>query len=484
MNKSFFTNSFSGVIQFIVSSVISFATISLFIHRLGLEKYGIFAILSLIGNLSIYVNLGLNLTIIKYLSEQGKCVESDYDILTSFLIILMVLIPMTLIGLFFRETILLNVLKIPLSYYQDVKVFYYFLLISNVIVFLSQIGMAVIDSQQKIYLSNLGQIIYNLLYWGSIIFLIKTKFSFALMGFCILIASIIWFLMVSIFAKSTWGWLKLKGYRSNFRRIVKKQLKYTSKIYLSNIIGFFYEPLTKVLISNFLGLNAVSYFDVALRIKSAVWSIFVKIYYPIFPLVSSLTDIKKVRGIIHKTEQYAAFYMTPLIMIFLFSTRALISLWIGKDVNIIAFGVGAISISFIIGSVVLPNYQFLISKNFAAKAIYLQSANVITNLIVFFITYKYLGYYSAVLSFSIAIFSSLFLSLYYQKKYLNSLIFDSINQINKLLILFILCFMIGYTFNLFLKTDVMKIFILPIPILLVSLILLRKWGYLNLQFVS
>jgi O-antigen/teichoic acid export membrane protein len=482
MNKSFFTNSFSGVVQFLFSSILSFAAISFFIHRLGLEKYGIFAILSLIGNLSIYVNLGLNLTIIKYISEQGKCPESNYDIITSILIIFVVLIPITLVGFLFREPILLNILKIPIAYYSDVKDFYIFLLISNIIVFLSQIAMAVIDSQQKIYLSNIGQIIYNLLYWGSVFILIKIGFTFSRLGLCILFASLIWFLMAFVFAKIIWGNFTIKGYKSNSRRILKKQLHYTFKIYLSNMIGFFYEPLTKILISNFVGLNAVSYFDVALRIKSAVWSIFVKIYYPIFPLISSLTDFGRIRQIIHKTEQIACFYMTPIIVVFLFSTRPLIAIWIGKDVDIIALGVCIITISFIIGSIVLPNYQFLISKNYASKTIFLQLANVITNLIIFFLTYKYIGYYSAILSFSIALLSSLILNLYYQKKYLNSLIFDSLKQINKLLALFIICFCIGYISNIFLHSDYLKLFLLPVPIILTALFFIKKWGYLKMNF--
>jgi O-antigen/teichoic acid export membrane protein len=482
MNKSFLTNSFSGVAQFLLSSILSFAAISFFIHRLGLEKYGIFAILSLIGNLSIYVNLGLNLTIIKYLSEQGKCFESNYDIITSILLILGVIIPLTLIGFLFRETILINILKIPPSYYSDVKNFYVFLLISNIIVFLSQIAMAVIDSQQKIYISNIGQIIYNLVYWGSIIIIIKIGFSFSVMGLCIFLASFIWFIIAFVFARIIWGKIIIKGYRTNFRRIFKKQLKYTTKIYLSNMIGFFYEPLTKILISNFLGLNAVSYFDIALRIKGVVWSIFVKIYYPIFPLISSITDFARIRQIIHKTEQYACFYLTPIVVIILFSTRPLIAIWLGKDIDIIAFGVCVISISFIIGSIVLPNYQFLISKNYASKTIILQLANVITNLIIFFLTYKYFGYYSAILSFSIALFSSFILNLYYQKKYLNSLIFDSLKQINKLLFLFIICFCIGYISNIFLRSDYLKIFLLPVLIILTGLFLIKKWGYLKMNF--
>ena len=58
--KTLINNSLSGLVQLIITALLTFICIPVFINKLGVELYGVFAIVSVIGNLNIFANLGLN----------------------------------------------------------------------------------------------------------------------------------------------------------------------------------------------------------------------------------------------------------------------------------------------------------------------------------------------------------------------------------------------------------------------------------------
>ena len=84
--KVLINNSLSGVCQLVITALLTFFSIPIFIHKLGTELYGVFALVSVIGNLNLFTNLGLDVALTKFIAEQGKSVESDKDILMSLLL--------------------------------------------------------------------------------------------------------------------------------------------------------------------------------------------------------------------------------------------------------------------------------------------------------------------------------------------------------------------------------------------------------------
>ena len=164
--KTLINNSLSGLVQLIITALLTFICIPVFINKLGVELYGVFAIVSVIGNLNIFANLGLNTSLIKYISEQGKCPDSENDIFSSLLIIGVIIIPITILAFILNRFLLIDVLNIPIQYYEQTKTLLFSLLISNFLLIVGQILTAVLDALQKIYLTNFAQLIYSIIYWG------------------------------------------------------------------------------------------------------------------------------------------------------------------------------------------------------------------------------------------------------------------------------------------------------------------------------
>jgi O-antigen/teichoic acid export membrane protein len=470
--------------QTLVNTFLLFVTIPVFLRLLGTEEYGVFSLIMVIGSLNTIVNLGLNSTLIKFLAEQGKGKESNLDILVNLIIILSVLVPLTMAAIAFHRFVLVSVLGISPARAVQVRWLYFYVLVSNSLLILGQTFSAILESLQKVYVTNVCQMIYNLAYWGLILLVLLLGFDLNAVGAMALVASSIWFSIIIAAAFGSWGSFSASKLRSNFNRVAKKQLRYGMPIFFSSLVNFFYEPFTKILLSHFIGVHAVAVFDIALKIRNQIWGLISKIFQPLYPLLAQLADMARLRRIVHDLEQKSFFLVVPFIPIVIFTTRPLISIWLRENVEIISVTVIFILSAYLVAVTVIPNYQFLMAKGHASKTIVLQGSNVVFNALFFLLTFRWLGYYAVVVGNVGAIMSSYVLSLYYQKKYLNSLIFDSWIQLAKLTAILVGCYFVGFIGNALIDSAWLKLGIIPILIGSVALVLFRALRLFSPEDVS
>jgi len=485
MRKIIVLNSLSGVVQILIGTVLVFFTIPIFISKLGIELYGIYSILLLIGNLNSITNLGITSSLLKFVSEQGKVQQSNNDIIVSFAVLFFVGILFNVIGFVFHNFILVNLLGIPSKYYnQDTIVLFYCLLVANGILFVGQIGVAVLDSLQKIYLTNLLQLVYNFSYWSFVLLSLFIFTSLKMIGVAILLSSSIWMILIIIFFIKHWGKINFRGLNKNFKFTLKKNISYGSKIYFSGVINLFFEPLSKILISNFIGISEVGYYDIILRIKTQLMNLITKGLYPIIPHLSVEQNINKIRLLIHDLEQKISFLIIPLLVMTIYGIPAFIELWLGKNLNIISLSATLIISVYLLSIILLPNYQFLTFKGYPNKTILMQFSNIIINVLIFFSLLSTLSFYAIIAGNIGALIVSTGQGLYYQKKYLNSLIFENIRQFINWIRILILLLLSGFLIYMFAEENLLKISLTLIIIPSIFIFLLREFRIFNPQDIS
>ena len=481
MKKLLYKNSIVGVIQVLLTTILTFVGIHFLISKLGVEEYGVFALISVIGNLNIFANLGLNFSLIKFISEQGDSVESNWDIIISIVILSIIIIPLSILFMLFGHFIMTNILNVPTNYIENTKQLYNFLLLSNILMLIGQLFSSVFDAIQKIYITNFLQMIYSTLYWVLIIVVLALGYSLGEIGICIFISTLVWFILTLYFFVRLWGRLKSKGIFSQKYRLLRKHFNYGSKIYLSGTLNFFYEPLTKLLISNFLSINYVGYFDIALKIRTIFLSFISKILYPLYPYIANLNDKVKISNLVNDIQKKLLYAVIIITAIVFGCTYQLIQIWIGQNVNIISISVISIITFFMLNITGMPNYQYLMTHQ-VSKTLVFQFANVIINITTFMLLYKLLGYYAILVSFNLSMLLTFVLTLYYQRKYLNSFMFDSLHYIYRLALLFVVLFSIAILSR---QIDNIVILIInPILIIVSSLIIFRYFNYFTVQDIE
>jgi len=482
MKKILVKNSVYGLGQAVINLLLVFFVIPIFIKMLGSESYGVFALVMVVGNLNTFTNLGLTSALVKFIAEQGKSEESNIDILVNLILMIAAILPLTIIVAYFDKFILLDILKIPLKVFGEAKWLYFWLLWSNFLLLVGQVFKSILDALQKVYITSLQQVIYNLLYWGLILAALLFGFNLPVIGLAIFISAFIWLIITIISAMKEWGTLSLVGLNKNFKASTKKQLNYGLKIYAGGMIGFFYEPLSKILISNFVGVTEVGFYDIALKLRSQLWGFVAKIFYPLFPFISEQKDKIIVRKYVHDLEQKTFLIVVPVIAIVILLMHPFIGVWLGKNVDIISITAIVIISFHLIGSTVIPMYQFLLAKDLATKTIVLQLSNVVFNALLFLVSVYFIGYYALIVGNVAAILSSFILSLYYQNKYLNSLIFDSLSQVTKLILSFIILVLIGFVLKMFLDGyNILILIIIPLVIASITILLYKVFKLVTVE---
>ena len=485
--KLFLFNSASGVVQLVLTTILVFVSIPLFRNNLGEELYGAFAAISAIGSMSSFANLSFDTTLIKYISEQGKTKESDHDILVTLLLLFCLLIPMNLLIYVFKDFILISILKIPAEFLASSSVLLNYLLLGNSLLILGKVFTALLNANHKIYLINFYIFIHSTLYWGGIIFVILLGYGLEQIGLSVLAAALIWFAMVAYSALKGWGAFNTQHLFDNFWQTAKKQISYSYKVYTGSLLGFLFEPLTKILISNLMGVSYVGIYEIMLKVKGNIQAIFSKLLFPLQPIIAHEQNKDKLRFHIKNISLFLFYVIIPIIVILYFCADSIILLWIGEeDAHLISLSVKILtSLALLLSTTVVPIYLFLRLKNHPEKEIYIQAANAITNSLVIFFTYRQIGYYSVVWGYALSLIITFAMCIYYQKKYLSFYPFSTLKKLMAYGLYFIGLGLITGLFTLIIRPDSwINIIFVSVFCCFACVLLLYLAGFINKETIK
>lgn len=474
-------NSTIGMVKFVAVAILTFLCVPIYIDRLGVESYGVFALISILGNLNFFSSFGLNSALLVFLSKQGKTEESQRDIVVVLFSSIVIALLLCSLLYIYKTPIIENIFGVPQEFVQSSSRLYDYLLLANLLLIVGQVAVSIIDALQKIYISNIIQLIYNLIYWIGLIVVVISGGTLSEVGIPLFLSALVWFILIFWKARSLWGSFKLtQPIRPHFKRVFVKQFSYGTKIFTAGFCGFFLEPLSKILVSKFVGIDLVAFYDIALRIKHQVAGLFQKAAYPLFPYISEQSKSPQLNEKITDMSKKIQLLVVSLSMFMLFTFPILVKLWLGEDYTTTTLiYILAITISYILFSPpILPIYYYLQSKNMADKNIYIHLGGVVLNILVFFMLFKITGEYAIIISNTVSVLFGYLLGIYYMKKY---------NDLKVVLLLkyyatILLWFVISGTICCLLKyyivpETIFDVLLYPLVMILI-LVIFTKIGYL------
>lgn len=475
-----------GIVQFALTATLQLFSVPIFINKLGMELYGIFSIVSVIGNLNLLINFGLNGALIVHLAQQGKCKESDHDIIVTQVIMLALITLFTTITILFSDFIIMNIFSIPNQYLNESKNLLRLLVCSNSLLLLGQTFTAIIDSKQETHITNICQFVYSLIYWGGMISVVTLEGNLKNVGMIALISAFIWLILIMIFAYRLWGNLEINGVLKNFKATAKKQLSYGSKIFISGLIGFMFEPLSKILLSNFIGLNAVALFEIGTKIRGQIVGIITKALYPIYPYIANTKKNKILKKRIFELSKNLQLITIALSIIITYTMPIILKLWLNQtnmqDTTIF------VTIMTITQLLLLPPvlliYQYLTATGMADKNILIQMSGVIVNTIFFFVLLDRFGMYTILTANILAYFSSYLICNYYQYKYLDAKLSKEWIYYLKLIIFGVACTSICALIRHYYPVSLWDLLIYPTVVTILFLFISRTLKLINKQEIE
>lgn len=330
----------NGLIFKFISMGISYISVPIVLNFLGVEKYGFWitiqSILNWIYNFDVGIGLGFRNKLTEAITKNNKDSASKFSSL-AYISLTMVSFGILIIGIILTDKInIKNLLNIKVLTEREIEVIIYISLVSTNLNFILNLYKNVLYSLHKFHFVNLFNIINQLLiilmlvitkgYFYESVVLIALIFgiSNSLVG---VIANLI------IFSKNNYLIPRFKRFHINEMKVITNSGLKFFIIQLSMIIIF---TTDNIIITRFLGSEAVTQYDTALKIFKIFFIISAIILGPFWALFTDAYIKKDKDWIINSFNKFMMLYilMAIILMIVGYNLNLIIKLWIGRDLQI------------------------------------------------------------------------------------------------------------------------------------------------------
>jgi O-antigen/teichoic acid export membrane protein len=318
----------------IASLLVALIVVPIVINFLGIERYGILAILwSVLSYFAIF-ELGLSSAIIKFSAElflkndrkqipeifwTTLILQAIFGIVAG--IILYLLIPVILVKLF----------KIPHEFIPETKVALCMLAVFIPINFVSNSFFAILSASQRFDLVNLFKIPSNISTHIVTIICVLAGFNLSGIIMSIVVVKILVFIILVYVCFKTYPYLKKPCFS---RGHIRKIYLYGSWLTVSNAINPIVFYLDRFVIGAILSMSAVAYYSAPFQISAKLWIISSSMMMTLMPAFSSFSSIEnkdRLFVLFVKSLKYMFLISLPLIFTGIVYSRDILHIWIGSD---------------------------------------------------------------------------------------------------------------------------------------------------------
>ncbi|KPL02739.1 MAG: hypothetical protein AMJ73_08390 [candidate division Zixibacteria bacterium SM1_73] len=319
------------------------------VSRLGVERYGIWALLtSLVGYIG-FLDLGVGGSYVRYIAEyytQKDYSKVNFVINTGFLLCLglaFILIPT---ALFLTEPLLIFFKLDPSTYPEITFVFFW-----GVVIFSLSNATFVFGSVQtglqRMELTNIVAMVLTIPYaLGIILFL---EFGYGLKGLMIN-TGIMWGIQTVIDFSIAKKILPQFSFNPFFfeRKMFSELLRFGIKLQISRLSQLVSFQVDKLLITYFLSVGMVTFYDLGSKITGAIRRLPLLLVSALVPASAEIFargDKEGLRRLYYRGSKYLFAVSAPLFFFIVASSEMLVNVWVGPGydlassvIRILSFG--------------------------------------------------------------------------------------------------------------------------------------------------
>ena len=415
-------NILSGAILALGNILISIISYPLYLKYLGLERYGLWAILSVVVSFSAMARLGFDTAMIKYVAEEyGK--ESKLGIEKYFstaIIILLIGGIIIFLVLFSLRGFIVGILGVPEKYIPVATTLLPCIVALSIFMFLVEVTDGVLRGLGRVDFANY----YDL--GGKAISIIATviffEFGYGIWSlfwgqilFYILLGSLAFF---TIYRKLGNLFFSISSFDLKY---LKKMIGFGGTMTAAKLVQFLVFPFNKVVIARYIGLSGVTYFEIANKTVMQLGNIFNMSIRAIMPEISKLSVLEyaksKIDNVLKKAMGLIFYLAVPVFVILFFLGPFLLRLWLSSQYMLeIANAFRIILAGYAVNLLAIPIYYLFMGIGKVSYCLIGHLVQAILNVVVVFIfvalkitnLYSFSGIYSSSVALSAILLIILF----------------------------------------------------------------------------
>ena len=405
MNK-IFRNSVMNILQVIIVTPIFFLLIPYTISKIGKEGYGMFALIGVISSYQAFVEMGFTNTLVKFVAQakasgQNKAIgEYLSTTLAFFLAVTVVFYGLVHFSSHFIVTAILGIKSDTDLAVKLVKI----AAITTFINVISGLFKSLLDGIQRMDLSNLILTIQVIISALGTVFVLQNDMGLNGLFLNAMVCSL-FSLVANLFVSQYVVRYRL-SLAFNWHRF-KEMFDYSVNLQLSNILFFWIESMNKILITHFISLAFVGYYDIAVKTSNRITSLVRSGLSSIFPAAAEKYELEGSKGI-ENLRQRSLHYLFPLVtMLFLIGvlvTPLFIRLWLGPQFEMTIYAIIILFAGSWFSILATPLYTLLLGSGFSRDTLNIQWQTCLVNLAGIALFASLFGFYGFCAGYSISMF--------------------------------------------------------------------------------
>ena len=401
---------------------------------IGVDGYGIWAFIQVFVNYGGVLNLGIDTTITKFTAEYKA--KEDYkkigELFNTFLVVYILLFALFCVLIFLARDWIIDVfMKTDKISREDIV----FTLIVYAGTFtlksIYKVYPSFLNGLERMDLTNKVEMVsFSCMFVLSVIFLFL---GWGIKGLAVASATaalITTFVYIIASAKLA-PYLKLNPFQFSLS-IISEVRKYIVYGAIGGVTSIAHFQLNKVIITYFLGLQFLAYYDLGHKLISAAFSFLCSFITPIMPAASGANEsmgANKLREMYETTIKYLALMSVPIFLFMSVFAHEIILVWLGSGYEEAAFVLRFLSIAYMILILTGPGASVLTGMGFPEIPFYGSVLTAVTNVTLSLILVTIFGLAGIVASDLTANSVCLIFSVYFYNKKLGSSLQDIIRCI-------------------------------------------------------
>ncbi len=345
-SKKLITNTFFNILGRSWSFLVTLLLTPYILHHLDVGDFGVWVLLTVFTSSFNLLDLGLGSSFVKYISAYHT--HEDYDRINE--VLFSGLVFYAVFGVFLTA-VGLAVEKPLFSWFNITNASDVFplVLIACAVQNIAVMFLSIFKGVQRMDKSNAVEIKMSVVNFAGTIFFLQKGWGMYGLAVNTLIMSILatalaWWTVRQSIPKLRLGWhFNAPLFREMFGYGAKMQVSR-----LGNLICF---QVDKLIISRFLGIAAVSFYEVGSRLTSFMRAVPLVLLSALIPATSELgarNDRRKIVQTYYLTSKYVCLMTVAMVAFIVLEARSLVYLWIGPHfetsvvlIQILAIGYGA-----------------------------------------------------------------------------------------------------------------------------------------------
>lgn len=395
-------NSVFNLVRAAVTVPLAFALTPYMLHRLGDDRFGIWALVGVLTAYAQLCDLGIGLGLVKYVAEyaaRGEQERISRLVSTAFAFYLAVAAAVGIGTYAALGWIVATALHVPPGLAVEAwQVFAMAMAVFCISLIFSVYNGVLTGLQRLDYVNVSGFVNYLVLSLGIVVAL---ELGLGLTGMVIASAAgtLLTIGINAALARRLLPTLALHPIRLFDLPALKVILGYGSIVQVSGLANLLIMQVDRLLLSHFVSLGSVAVYEAGNRLVSQVRSLIVLMVTPLTPAASQLQVEARqdtIDRLYQRSFKYVASCCIPLFMLTAAVAQPLVTVWLGPSYGATAVTIQLLSLGFAVNLLTGPGHFMLLGLDRASYTMKASVVGGVINVACCLVLIPYLGYFGVV----------------------------------------------------------------------------------------